>query len=295
MSATNKPHGLAVKQIAVKDIEVGERIRKEQGDIKELAENIMAFGLMNPITVVETGNGGFFLVAGYRRLCAVRYLERDSITATVLPKLNGDDGFLMEISENEMRKNFTVSERLEYAFRLKEIEVTKAKKRMATHSAKENVGNPEGKNGRVRDIVAKMTGFSSGSTLDRAIFVANNRPDLLDKIDRDELSVMRAYQIARKDAGSDRDYRKDDAQEMVKFPPLFVPEEVKTDGIGIEGAGHEDLMRNPVYHTLYDRYMEMIQTVNKMVNQSEEIKRRHEAEIRSLKQQIKGSRSSTAQ
>ena len=108
MSETNKPHGLAVKQIAVKDIEVGERIRKEQGDIKELAENIMAFGLMNPITVVETGNGGFFLVAGYRRLCAVRYLERDSITATVLPKLNGDDGFLMEISENEIRKNFTV-------------------------------------------------------------------------------------------------------------------------------------------------------------------------------------------
>lgn len=292
MSENNKSQNLAVITIQIADITVGERIRREQGDIKELAENIAVFGHMNPITVVESEEGRFSLVAGYRRLCAAKYLGWNCITANVLPELDSEEGFLMEISENEIRKNFTVSERLEYALRLKEIEAVKAKQRMSVYGR--NKVASSGSNGRVRDIVAKMTGFSSGVMLDRTIFIAKNRPDLLEKVDRKEITVFSAYQTAKKETGSGENISKNSIQQMPELPPLFVPEEVKTSGIGMEGAGHEELMQNPVYHTLYDRYMELVKTVSQMVCQTRETKRSHEAEVRDLKLQLKSAKSKSA-
>lgn len=282
-----------VKTIAVSDITVGERIRKEQGDIKELAENIAVLGLINPITVVKSETNCFRLVTGYRRLCAMKYLGREHIMAAVLPELQGNDGFLMEISENEIRKNFTVSERLEYALQLKEIETEKAKQRQATHTSNGYVKNSPDVTGATRDIVAKKTGFGSGRTLSRAIFVAKNRSDLLDKIDQNELSIMGAYQIARETGETEKTIYKSSG--TVKLPPLFVPEEIKVSGDGIKGAMHEELMQNPLYRSLYDSYMELVKTVSQMTCQSKETRQSYEAEVRNLKQQLKDAKSKSVQ
>lgn len=287
-------NNIVVKTIAVSDITVGERIRKEQGDIKELAENIAALGLLNPITVMGSGNGGFYLIAGYRRLCAVKYLNRPSITATILPEMNSEDNFLTEISENEIRKNYTMAERLEYALQLKKIETEKAKQRQATHSCNGYVKNPEESTGRVRDIVAKIAGFSSGKTLERAIYIAENRPDLFEKVDREEMTVFGAYQLAKKKKVSAEEHT-DLKSELPKLPPLFVPEEIKVSGDGIKGAKHEELMQNPLYRSLYDSYMELVKTVSQMTCQSKETKQSYEAEVRSLKQQLKDAKSKSAQ
>lgn len=293
MNASIKSHSEDVRIITVTDIIVGNRIRKEQGNIKELAENIEAFGLMNPITVVRSEKNSFRLVAGYRRLCAMKYLGRDHIMATVLPELQGDDRLLMEISENEIRKNFTVSERLEYALQLKEIEAEKAKLRQITHTSSGYVKNNPAVTGAVRDIVAKKTGFGSGRTLNRAIFVAKNRPDLLDKIDRKELSVMGAYQIARGNEESDENIYT--SSKALKLPPLFVPEEIKVSGVGINGATHDELLQNPVYHILYDRYMELVKVISQMNCDARETRRIYEADVRNLKQQLKDAKSKSAQ
>lgn len=281
-----------VKNIAVSDITVGKRIRKEHGEINELAESIETLGLLNPITVMESGNGEFYLIAGYRRLCAVKYLNRTSIAATVLPEMNDGDNFLMEISENEIRKNYTLAERLEYANRLREIESMKARQRMSVYGRKgASTGNSTG---RVRDIVAKMTGFSSGKTLERAIYIAENRPDLFEKVDREEMTVFGAYQLAKKKKVSAEEHT-DLKLELPKLPPLFVPEEIKVNGDGIKGAKHEELLQNPIYCSLYNSYMELVKTVSQMTCQSKEAKRSYEAEVRTLKQQLKDARSKTAQ
>ena len=283
-----------VKNIAVSDITVGNRIRKEHGEIKELAENIETLGLLNPITVMESGNGKFYLIAGYRRLCAVKYLNRTSIAATILPEMNSEDNFLMEISENEIRKNYTVSERLEYALQLKKIETEKAKQRQATHSRNGYEKNPEESTGRVRDIVAKISGFSSGKTLERAIYIAENRPDLFEKVDREEMTVFGAYQLAKKKKASEEEHI-ELKPELPKLPPLFVPEEIKVSGDGIKGASHEELLHNPIYCSLYNSYMELVKTVSQMTCQSKEAKQNYEAEVRSLKQQLKDAKSKSAQ
>lgn len=63
----------------------------------------------------------------------------------------------LEISENESRKDFSKSERIEYARRLERIEAAKAKERMEAGVKVAPVENfPQGeKQGKVRDLVAE--------------------------------------------------------------------------------------------------------------------------------------------
>ena len=56
------------------EIHVEDRMRKELGNIKELAESIHQNGQITPI-LVEEKNGKFFLIAGERRLRACQHLD----------------------------------------------------------------------------------------------------------------------------------------------------------------------------------------------------------------------------
>ena len=55
----------------ISDIKVGQRIRKDMGDLAGLAESIEDLGLLNPVTVDEDGR----LLAGARRLAACKRLR----------------------------------------------------------------------------------------------------------------------------------------------------------------------------------------------------------------------------
>ena len=92
-----------------------------------------------------------------------------------------------------MRKNFTVSERLAYANKIRAIEQQKARQRMGAHNvSKEDTvaGCPNGdtlsneqpvpKKLRTDDVVAQRSGFTSRQQLERATYVAENCPDLLE-------------------------------------------------------------------------------------------------------------------
>ena len=56
--------------VQVKEINVGERLRENFGDIEGLAESIKINGLLHPIIVDENLN----LIAGHRRLTAIKTL-----------------------------------------------------------------------------------------------------------------------------------------------------------------------------------------------------------------------------
>jgi ParB family chromosome partitioning protein len=64
----------------VSGIKVGRRTRKDLGDIASLAESIEDFGLLNPITVDETGR----LLAGARRLAACKRLGWKAVPVNVV-------------------------------------------------------------------------------------------------------------------------------------------------------------------------------------------------------------------
>lgn len=76
----------------------------------------------------------------------------------------------IEISENENRKEFTFSERVDWARRLERVEKIKAKERQLKGTTlMEDV--PQGS---TRDAVANQSGFGSGKNFERAKYISEN-------------------------------------------------------------------------------------------------------------------------
>lgn len=75
--------------------------------IKELADNIKANGLLNPLTVTPTDNGRYEIVAGERRFRAITgYLQWDKVPCTVFTKQNAVEKGKKRISENHYRDTY---------------------------------------------------------------------------------------------------------------------------------------------------------------------------------------------
>ena len=93
------------------EIEVGERWRKDYGDIEELAISIKEKGLINPITVSTKESGGYILAAGGRRMVALDLLEWKEIPCRIYDHpLNDLELLSIELEENIRRKDLTPTE-----------------------------------------------------------------------------------------------------------------------------------------------------------------------------------------
>ena len=100
-----KPGHLPVNgEIPIDEIKVGDRYRKDLGDIGPLVNSIRKIGLIHPVVI----NGSNELIAGERRLEAFKRLGRTSIPFRVIdvPSM-----LQAEHDENEIRKQFTLTER----------------------------------------------------------------------------------------------------------------------------------------------------------------------------------------
>lgn len=91
-----------INKIIIKD-----RIRKDFGDIQELADDIKANGLINPPVV----NKDYVLLAGERRVRACKLLGWNQIEVRVMDTNGEEHDLEVEISENEVRKDFSKEER----------------------------------------------------------------------------------------------------------------------------------------------------------------------------------------
>lgn len=108
----NKKLDSYVVTLPVASIKVGNRYRQELGDIPALAQSIQELGLLQPIGVDKEHR----LIFGERRLRAHQHLGLETIKARIIEV----DTLLAEQAENEIRKDFTASERVAIA---KAIEV----------------------------------------------------------------------------------------------------------------------------------------------------------------------------
>jgi len=182
--------------VSIEKIVVSDRIRKDFGNIEELAQDIAENGLINPPVVTPD----YTLIAGERRLRACKHLGWQQIEVRVVNVRDYEHQLRMEISENENRKEFTFSERVDWARRLERIEKEKARERMEAGKAtypKENF--PEGSVGQTRDIVAEQSGFGSGKQYEKAKYIADHAdPDIIAKLDEGEISIHRAYQETKR-------------------------------------------------------------------------------------------------
>ena len=88
---------------AISAIKVGDRYRKDMGDLDALAASIREHGLLHPPAVTSDGT----LIAGHRRLNACAQLGMVEIPVRVI---DVTDLLSAERDENQVRKDFTPSE-----------------------------------------------------------------------------------------------------------------------------------------------------------------------------------------
>lgn len=189
-------------------IVMGERHRKDMGDVASLAKSIHEIGLLHPVVVTPDGT----LIAGARRLAACRMLGWQDIPATVV---NLDDLLRGEDDENRVRKDFTPSEAVAIG------EAREAKERAAAQERQEASRANRGENftprsnddtGKSLDKVAAAVGMSRPTYVKakEVVEAAEAEPDkysgLLDQMDRTG-NVHGAYKdlqrVRREDARSE--------------------------------------------------------------------------------------------
>jgi ParB-like chromosome segregation protein Spo0J len=170
-----------ITELPIDAISVGERFRKEMGDLQALADEIKKDGLLHPIVV----NMEHRLICGERRLEAVKLLEWKTVPVHIIDIENILRG---EFAENEFRKEFTPSERLAI---LNALKVERGNHQGERNDLKELPDNH-------REVpLAKQVGFGSDFTARQAqTVVENGTPALLDAMDRGEISISAAAKVA---------------------------------------------------------------------------------------------------
>lgn len=176
---------------------VKDRIRKDFGDLEELAKDIQENGLINP-PVVTPDN---VLIAGERRFRAMtQILGWKQIEVRPMTVQDALHQLKLEISENENRKEFTFSEKMEWAERLKEEYRKVAEANTAANlPGSASVGNPTV--GRVDETVAREVGIGGKDKLRQAEYiVAHADEELIRQLDEGQLSINAAYVKLKKKA-----------------------------------------------------------------------------------------------
>jgi ParB family chromosome partitioning protein len=99
-----------------------DRITLDAGDMAALKSSIAARGQQMPIEVVQTGQGGYGLISGLRRLTALRMLSAETgdarfarVKALIKPLENAPEAYLAMVEENEIRADLSFYERARLA------------------------------------------------------------------------------------------------------------------------------------------------------------------------------------
>ena len=98
---------LAVQEIPLDFIDEGTNVRKEYDEesIRELAESIKEYDLLNPVQVEQTGSR-FKLISGHRRFRAHQFLNRETIKAIITDSKNKNLK-VMQLIENIQREELS--------------------------------------------------------------------------------------------------------------------------------------------------------------------------------------------
>lgn len=177
-------------------IVIGERIRRELGDLGPLAASMADIGLLHPIVIRPDGT----LIAGERRLRAAKQLGWTEIPVTVIDL---DAVVRGEFAENAVRKDLTLSEAVAIKRALEPLEKAAAKERLreAGRLGGKGSGNlPEASKGRAADKAAAATGMAR-RTLEKAeaiVDAAEAEPEKYGKLLADMDRTGRANGVYRR-------------------------------------------------------------------------------------------------
>lgn len=183
-------------KVRIDSIVVGERARKDTGEMDSLERSMSKLGQLQPIGITHDN----VLVFGERRLRAAKHIGWTEIEARIIDC----DALLAEHDENVIRKQFTVTEQIALAQVIQgQVAGRAGGNRMPEHS-----GNISGKvdQGDSRDIAARAAGLGSGKTLEAAQrVIEHGTPELIEAMDKREISIHGADKLARQSAAKQRE------------------------------------------------------------------------------------------
>lgn len=120
--------------VDISRIEVGDRFRKEMGDVSGLSDSIKKDGLIQPIAVTRRGES-LVLIAGGRRFAAIKAAGYTEIPVRVFGELDELDLRTLELAENFHRKGLEWQEEIELKKQIDELMKAKhGKKTTSPHS-----------------------------------------------------------------------------------------------------------------------------------------------------------------
>ncbi len=174
--------------VAITEIRVGRRHRKDLGDIDALAQSMATLGLLQPIGLTPDRE----LVFGQRRLRAAKKLGWPTIPARVVKV----DQLIAERDENEVRKEFTPSERVSITEAIRE----RIGKRQGKRTDQLQDIYPEVTPGtQTREYAAKKAGFESDFSYRQAkTVVERGAPELVQAMDTGALSISLASKLVER-------------------------------------------------------------------------------------------------
>jgi hypothetical protein len=180
---------ITIRHLPLDEIGIGPRHRHDMGDLQVLADSMNEIGLLQPIGVTA----GFTLVFGERRLRAARMLGWTIIAARIvdLPSIVAG-----EYAENEVRKDFTPSERVAIAEAIRaEMGDRRGSNQYVTKERPENFPDaPIGAETRV--IAARKAGFGNETTCRQArTVVEGGAPNVVAAMDAGEVSISAAARV----------------------------------------------------------------------------------------------------
>ena len=191
------------KRIKIKNILVGDRIRKEFGDIESLAQDIRENGLINPPVVLPADEDGMYtLLAGERRLRAMKSLGWTETEVRIMEVRDAEQELKIEINENKLRKGFSYDEVYESGIKLERVVAAKARERQATSTGGTNpqLRLNSDRAGRTDDEVAKELGIGRDKWRRIKTIIENKEfldPDEVALWDEGKLSVNKAFQSVK--------------------------------------------------------------------------------------------------
>ena len=182
-------------QIPLVDIDPNDKNFFDVSDVQDLMESIEVHGVLQPLVVVEHGQG-YRLLAGHRRLKALQQLhEADRMDkrwttapCVVLPPMSDAMEQMILIQTNTTARQLSYVEKMESAVRLKKI-LVKLKD--------EGVKLP----GKLRDIQAEQLEISRTELARMEVIRKNLIPPLMDMLKANKINAAAAYELARLDAG----------------------------------------------------------------------------------------------
>ncbi len=101
---------MRIENIRLSDIYVTEEVLRDYADrekLEELKDSMSKYGLLNPITVKDLGDGTYKLIAGLRRVIAAKELGWETIPAHVIDSQDDDVDDIVTLEENIKREDVT--------------------------------------------------------------------------------------------------------------------------------------------------------------------------------------------